>query len=328
MPFALEPSWLGRRVSVRRVVDRDPDGRLLMGDVVGELVGLDAQTAVVDARRGLVEVPLAFIVAARLVMPSTADELALERVVAAGWRAEQTTELDGWLLRADHGFTRRANSIAPLAQVRVPLDDALAQVRAWYGARGLPTLVQVPLEARRLLDAELGERGWGAEGRAQIMVAHLPAESDPPPARVRLAGTPDPAWLARYRAHDDAAAAAPALLTRHNDATFASVEVAGQTVGVARGCVDDGWLGVSAVEVDPAHRRAGHAAALTRTLWAWGAGRGARRSYVQVESDNAPALALYERLGYWRHHEYHYRREPADDAVDHSLPGSIPAPYA
>jgi GNAT superfamily N-acetyltransferase len=74
--------------------------------------------------------------------------------------------------------------------------------------------------------------------------------------------------------------------------------------------VDDGWLGVMAVEVEPGHRRQGLAAAIMAALWQWGAARGARRGYLQVSADNAPAIALYEKVGYWAHHEYHYRREP------------------
>jgi ribosomal protein S18 acetylase RimI-like enzyme len=45
-------------------------------------------------------------------------------------------------------------------------------------------------------------------------------------------------------------------------------------------------------------------------LWQWGAQRDARRGYPQVSADNAPAIALYEKLGYWVHHDYHYRHEP------------------
>jgi N-acetylglutamate synthase len=313
---------------VRRVVDREPDGKLLFGDVVGDLAGLDAQTAVIDARRGLVEVPLALVVAARLVMPSTADELALQRVAAAGLRADQTGELGGWLLRANGGFTSRANSVAPLAQLRLPLDDALTRVRAWYAERGLPAQIQVPLEARRLLDAELGERGWSAHGQAALLVTQVPAHAAADPAAtVRFAAAPDNAWLGLYRRHDANAYLAGPLLARHPTVTFASVVLDGRPVAVARGCVDDGWLGISAVEVDPDHRRAGHAATMMRALTAWGAQHGARRAYVQVAADNTAALALYAGLGYWHHHDYHYRREPDENAIDHTLPGASTAPY-
>jgi ribosomal protein S18 acetylase RimI-like enzyme len=313
MPVVLETSWVGRRVSVRRVLDRDPDGRLRFGDVVGDLAGLDAQTAVVETRDGLVEVPVDHIAIARLVPPSTAGELALEAVAARGLRAADTAQLGGWLLRADHGFTRRANSVLPLRQLGMPLDDALARAAAWYAERGLPLRVHVPVEARRLLDAELGERGWPADGETHVLAGRLDAlhadVADLPP--VRVADGPDERWLACYRDGSGLTETGRALLTRHDRVAFADLEMDGRTVAVARGAVDDGWLGVMAVEVEPAYRRQRLATAVTAALWQWGAAQGATRSYLQVFAENAAAIALYEKLGYWVHHDYHYRTEPA-----------------
>jgi N-acetylglutamate synthase len=312
MPVVLEQSWVGRRVSVRRVLDRDPDGRLRFGDVVGDLAGLDAQTAVVQTRAALVEVPVDDIAIARLVPPSTADELALEAVAAKGLRPHETEQLGGWLLRADHGFTRRANSVLPLRQLGMPLDDALARAGAWYAERGLPLRVHAPVEARRLLDAELGERGWPADGETHVLAGRLDAlradVADLPPAR--LADAPDEQWLARYRDGAGLTQTGRALLTRHDRVAFVGLDLDGRRVAVARGAVDDGWLGVMAVEVEPAYRRQGLATAVTAALWQWGAANGATRSYLQVFGDNAAALALYEKLGYWVHHDYHYRAQP------------------
>jgi ribosomal protein S18 acetylase RimI-like enzyme len=314
MPLVLERSWVGRRVTVRRAVDRSGDGRVLFGDVVGDLVALTDDTALIDGRSGVVEVRLAHIAAAKLAWPSTADELALEAVAARGWRPEQTGEIGGWLLRAAGGFTARANSVLPLRAPGKPLDDALVLAGDWYRERGLPLRIQVPLDARRLLDAGLAERGWSAEPDVHVLAARLDAlEHEPNGATPSVAVVDEPGrdWFARYRDGAGATDTARALLTRHDRAGFASITVDGSLVAIGRGAVDDEWLGVSAVEVAPQLRRQGLAGAVMQALWRWGAAAGARRSYVQVSSDNSAALALYERLGYWRHHDYRYRQEPS-----------------
>jgi ribosomal protein S18 acetylase RimI-like enzyme len=319
MPFVLEPSWVGRRVSVRRAVGRTPAGHLEFGDVVGDLLALDAERAIVDGRDGPVEVLRAHIAAARVAPPSTADELALEAIMARGWRAPDTAELGGWLLRSAGGFTNRANSALPLRPPGRALAAALDDAHDWYAERGLPLQIQVPVEARRLLDAELAERGWAASPLVLVMAARLdarPTTADPVHAfgPAEVADVPDDGWLSRYRG--GAAASTPAarmLLANHDRVGFAAVRVDGSVRAVGRGTVDDEWLGVTAIEVDPAYRRQGLASLVMATVLEWGKAHGALRAHLEVSVDNTPALALYERLGYWTHHSYHYRREPAAD---------------
>jgi N-acetylglutamate synthase len=323
MPVVMEPSWVGRRVSVRRVLSRTVEGRPQFSDVVGDLLSLSADTAVVQARHGRVDVALAEVALARIAPPSTAEELALEDVVARGWRAAETEQLGGWLLRASAGFTGRANSILPLGRPDVPLDDALARARDWYAARGLPAQFQVPVEARRLLDAELGERGWVASPPVEVLAARLDqllaqAPADRP--EVVIADRPDDAWLARYRDGGGTAAAARGILTRHERVAFAGIRRDAELVAIGRATLDQDstpaerggelWLGITAVEVAPNDRRRGLAGAIMRALWRWGAGQGATRSHLEVSADNSAALELYRTLGYWQHHVYHYRREP------------------
>ena len=307
MPLVLEPSWTGRRVSVRRITAA-ATGPPAVADVVGDLIGLDASTAVIDTRHGPVEVALDSVTHARLVPASTRDELALDAVAAQSLRARDTEPLGGWLLRADAGFTRRANSVLPLRQLDRPLSEALAAAHDWYAARGLPLRIQVPVEARRLLDAELGERGWEVDNHSAVYVRRLDPEPDRPEVEIRP--EPDADWLALYRGGQGAAPEARALLVRHDRVGFAELRRDGRVVAVGRGTVDDGWLGVMAVEVDPQLRRQGLARAVMAALSRWGRDRGAQRAYLQVTVENTAAVALYESLGYWRHHEYHYRTEP------------------
>lgn len=284
----------------------------MYADVVGDLVRLDDERVVVLTRRGAVEVPLDSVAIAKPAPPSVADELALEATVAAGWRAARTGRVGGWLLRANHGFTARANSVLPLAAPGMPLDDALAAAHDWYAERGLPLLVQIPLAARRLLDAQLTERGWAVPATdVHVLAARLDMLAAPASnVEVTMRDAPDDGWLARYRSGIPPRGVARALLSRHDRVGFAAVRVDGRTVAIGRGTVDDGWLGVTAVEVGPEHRRAGLASAVMVALWRWGAALGAERTHLEVSSDNTAALGLYRRLGYWRHHDYRYRAEP------------------
>jgi ribosomal protein S18 acetylase RimI-like enzyme len=281
--------------------------------VVGDLIALDGRAAVLDPGAGYVEVPLDTVAAARLVLPSTADELAVEAVAARGFRALETAQLGGWLLRAAGGFTGRANSVLPLRAPGMPLDDALAAAQAWYGQRGLPLRLQIPTEARRLLDAELGERGWPPSPDVHVYTARLdsltlaPGDAQP---EVELAPAPDEQWLHRYRGGAGAAPPARALLTDHDRAAFAAIRGDGAVLAIGRGAVDDGWLGISAVEVVPELRRRGLGRAVVAALCAWGSSAGATRGYLQVSSDNPAGRALYDALGFWWHHDYRYRTEP------------------
>ena len=312
MPPVVEPAWLGRRIVIRHAVRRDEDGRLRFADVVGDLVALTDESATVDAQSRLEHVPVAHIAVAKLAEPAAAEILALEATCARGWRARDTAESHGWLLRADVGFTGRANSALPLRQLSVPLDAALDEAREWYAVRGLPLRLQLPLHARRLLDAELAARGWPATPDTYVLASRVDMliRRTSPALDVQIVDAPDDAWVALFRNGAMPPAARP-LLTRHDRVGFAEIRHDGATVAIGRGAVDNGWLGVTAVEVIPAARRHGLATAIMHALGRWAAERhAASRSYLQVPADNHAALALYRRLGYWLHHIYRYRSEP------------------
>ena len=183
----MRADWVGRRVVVRHSGESaEPPYH----DIVGDLVEITATHAVVrraDGERR--RVPLDRVVAAKVVAASTRDILAIEEVCARGWRPIDTTWSRGWLLRADHGFTRRANSALPLRPIQGSLDEVVAAARAWYGARGLPLRVSCPLPARQALDDALADRGFAAPVDVHVMVARLP-EVPPPTEPVEIAPRP------------------------------------------------------------------------------------------------------------------------------------------
>jgi len=94
------------------------------------------------------------------------------------------------------------------------------------------------------------------------------------------------------------------ILTGVPETRYAAGYVDGVLVATGRGVLTDGWLGISVVGVEPAHRRRGWAARITSALAAWAAAAGAQRAYLQVEKGNSAAVRLYEGLGFRTAHEY------------------------
>jgi ribosomal protein S18 acetylase RimI-like enzyme len=203
----------------------------------------------------------------------------------------------------------------------MPPDRAADVVRGWYQARRLPAMIAIPYPAARpgavALDQLLAERGWTVRaGAVTVMTARrdqVRAVPGPvPPVAVEVAAEPDEAWLARYhyRGQEGLPPVALRLLTSAPWQAFASLRAGGRAIAVGRVAAAAGWAGLTAIEVDPAHRRRGLASAVTHALTAEAGAHGARHLYLQVEDDNAAARALYRGIGFTDHHGYHYRVAP------------------
>jgi GNAT superfamily N-acetyltransferase len=104
-------------------------------------------------------------------------------------------------------------------------------------------------------------------------------------------------------------ATAELVLSQLGDrARFAvATDATGSAIAVGIGVLEDGWLGVLSLATIPTARRHGAATAVVDTLEAWALSRRAHATCLQVERDNAPALAFYVRRGLSIAHPYHYR---------------------
>lgn len=263
-----------------------------------------------------VHIPESSLVAGKVVPPAPArrrgpaasfEELA--RVTARAWLPLESEPLGEWTLRAAAGFTRRANSVLPLGDPGIPLDEALARVTSWYAERDLPAYVQAATGAagtQELLCAELERRGWVNEVSAEVRIGGLApvGDLDADVAAVRLTREPDEAWLARYGKVRDPELARR-MLVEGPSVWFASLD-GGRAIG--RCVVDGRWGGFAAVTVAPEDRRRGLATAVMAALARRALEEGASAAWLQVETDNPAARALYDGMGFATHHSYHHFR--------------------
>lgn len=321
----LTPADVGKRVTVRTVVPPG-EGRVAgaqLTDTVGVLTSWRGGVLCVTRRNGeVVRLAESAVVAGKVVPPAparrrglpAASVAELTAVAARAWPPLVNERIGDWTARAAAGWTHRANSARRVGEGA----PDLVRIYRWYAERGLPARLQVATGAagadEPLADA-LDRRGWTASGATTIQVAALaPLADRAPDARVALRRELTDPWLSRCTLAARDPETARHVLGGGPSMWFATVEDGADGVLAVGRCVVDGrWAGFTATEVAPDHRRQGLATAVTAELARAALAEGASAAYLEVESDNTPARALYDRLGFADHHHYHYRSAPPQE---------------
>jgi N-acetylglutamate synthase len=283
----LGPHAVGQRVVVRY---RLPDGRAT--DVLGVLAAWSDGFAVVESDQGPVRIPVGHVVTGKPVPPRASVRARVsardaEEHGLALFPGLETVALGEWLLRLDPApaerLYKRANSCLAIGRADRPFPGAERAIRDFYAARNRASLVQV--ERDSMTEHSFRTSGWTPlpGGDTWFMVASL-------------------AGVAR------AVGPAPSDIRVTEDGPRALAEILRGDAAIARGraALDGDWLGVHGLATAPPYRRQGLGHQVLAELVDWGASLGATTVWLHVETDNAPAIALYESLGFRTHHGCRY----------------------
>jgi ribosomal protein S18 acetylase RimI-like enzyme len=287
---------------VRRLVpgERGPTGGPAFTDVLGVCTAWADGVCVVAPETGEeVTIPVDLIVSGKPVPPRPSPRLRVSvrdaELHTAALVGIESTPLGEWQLRyepAPVGRVRnRFNSCLGLGDPGLPLDEAAGRVRAFYVARDRPPRIQTELGSPT--EAALRELGWSpVPGRdSHFLLGSL-------------------ARVSRTLGARRSTASADASEEPQIGADAARVTIRLGEVARAAAGIEGAWLGIHDLAVEPAYRRRGRAQALLRELLAWGAEQGATTVWLHVQTDNEPAMALYDGLGLGIHHTCRYLEAP------------------
>ncbi len=239
------------------------------------------------------------------------------------WPAAEVHRLHGWLLRADKGITRRANSVLPCTYSGEDPDADIDAVISFYGDRNLTPMFQVTeASSPRGLDAILDRRDFERELQVHVQTVALDGITDGLGASdvtITVSATITEDWLNNYplvTGYDDVTCIVRNTIMARapSPKAFALAFVDGRPAGVGFAVLDGQWVGLFGIAVHPGLRRRGVGTAVSARLMHWGVSKGATDAYLQVEVDNHPALALYKRLGFTTLYTYWYRLYPDSSA--------------
>lgn len=225
----------------------------------------------------------------------------LGELLARTWPPRSMIELDGWQLRTAPGLPAHAGSAWPRSDGgRVPLYVRLDGTHRHYAQSGLTPRVLISEAARpQGVEAALAERGWARRDDAEVRTGDLEALTGPGPESgsgpaVTVDGAADDGWLdawatltARDRRAREAAASSLARVTAPT--VFVRAWQDDRLVGVARGVVDGGWLGLPDVVVAGADPDV--PAAMARAIAGWARRRQVEEAWWLVPARGEPAVA-------------------------------------
>ncbi|MFX0106680.1 MAG: GNAT family N-acetyltransferase [Candidatus Hodarchaeota archaeon] len=240
---------------------------------------------------------------------------ALEQVAFESWPASEVVPLGGWLMRADAGVTRRANSVFPQNDPDLPLEDAINQVIEFYNHRNLIPRFQITEASSPFgLDDVLADAGFLYEMKTYLQTAEIEGSSEASVEHeVELISTPTDEWFSAYAR----ISSHPPLVLRvrrgifnrmPDGKRFALVREGESIIGISVGVVYQNGIGIFGVRTDDTHKRRGVATSINNALLAWARLQGIKNAYLQVEADNEPALRLYHTLGFTTKYAYWYRQ--------------------
>ena len=215
---------------------------------------------------------------------------------------------DGWIVRLAPGKAKRARSVNPFFASTRPLDEKLEHCAALYSQAGLPLLFRItPFCQPTELDRELERRGYPLLETTSVRSAPISGSVSSPLEAEPLAG-----WIdAVARLRGSTAAQREAHRARLDGLPLEkrafAVRDGGEVVATGLTILEGDCAGLFDIVTHPEARRRGHARTILLALLATARGMGAHHVYLQVESSNASAIALYDAFGFRERYTYAYR---------------------
>ena len=238
----------------------------------------------------------------------------LETLTTSAWPALATELCDAWVLRFAGGYTKRANSVTPLAVGALPDEEKIAYCEQRYAAQGQPAIFKLTA-ASPALDQVLAERGYTQIDLSSVQQRELLHFVAAPDCAVQMSAQVSETWFMPFAELNHVAvahrAAARQMLASYVCPTqFAALYQGDQVMACGFAVIQQHTLVLYDIVSDSQQRRQGYALRLIEQLLAWGQNNGATSAVLQVVVANDPAMALYAKLGFTEQYRYWYRRQP------------------
>nr|WP_294547196.1 GNAT family N-acetyltransferase [uncultured Rhodopila sp.] len=229
-----------------------------------------------------------------------ADRLRMERAHVRAWPALRTADIQGWLWRCSGGGSQRANSVATIDFTGTDPEAAVTLAETLYRAAGRRAQFQIFDETSPPGLADLLRARGYRRGKPTVTMFGRPGPAAADPGvEIR-----DRAWdewqevYLREITEDRRAVNAEILQRIPQPSAFFGCRRDGRIVSTALCVAGYGCAVIECVTTRADARRQGSALAVLTAVSHWASVQDIDRIGLQVVADNAPAVALYQHIGF------------------------------
>ena len=232
----------------------------------------------------------------------------LEKIAQQNWMPEKIEEIGQWQLRSNSGFSYRANSTLPLGgkgfgDPGIELNQAISKVIDFYKELKQPAIFQILPSIHQELERSITGLGFRSKGevRFETMRINSPSIYDLKDVQLLTSDYPTADWFAL---HEDGEIAAELML--RTPSKYLHLFEQSELVATARAAFTEDWAGISRVRVRGDKQSQGLGRKIMLATLNEITNNGLENVFLQVESENLNALAIYHSLGFSLHHYLNY----------------------
>jgi ribosomal protein S18 acetylase RimI-like enzyme len=235
---------------------------------------------------------------------------AIEQASFHAWPALQQSNRDGWVLRFADGYTKRANSVTVLSANSNDLENQILQCEEQYRRKNLPCIFRLlSFNDNSQIDSILNSRGYTKGDHSLVLVQEI---LNQPFQSIKFQAMTVDDWMRCYceLSHKDLkdhATHTKMINNIRDEILLAVLWKNSKAVACGLGVIHKGYFGIFDIVTHPDMRNKGYGKELVSGMLARAAEKNARTAYLQVLSDNQPAIRLYHNLGYGPAYEYYYK---------------------
>jgi hypothetical protein len=240
----------------------------------------------------------------------------IEEISLNGWPALQTIHYDGWIIRFADGVTKRSNSVNPIYESNLDVDLKIDYCEKLYRSQGLPSCFKITeIVQPQDLDQMLENRGYKRMFDISVQLINTGNFTTDLDKHIDILEFTDDSWLYHYVKMNGVNPLNRPVLKKIIDQIILpkglfTLKKDGIIVGCGLGVIENHHIGLFDIVIDKQYRNQSLGQIMIENILRWGKSKGAETAYLQVLTDNASAIRLYDKVGFKEAYAYWYRIKP------------------